>query len=148
VHDDRFYERVLNEGNLGLGESYMEGWWDCAKIDEFIAHILDAKLDAQVKFNSKLIWYYFSHKFLNFQTKRKSKEVAIKHYNIGNKLYQRMLDKTMNYSCGYWKGAQNLDEAQINKMELICRKLQLKPKMRLLDIGCGWGAFSKYAAEN
>ncbi|MDH7528362.1 MAG: cyclopropane fatty acyl phospholipid synthase, partial [Ignavibacteria bacterium] len=58
-----------------------------------------------------------------------------------------MLDKRMNYSCAYWKDATNLDEAQENKLELICKKLYLKPGMRVLDIGCGWGAFAKYAAE-
>jgi cyclopropane-fatty-acyl-phospholipid synthase len=58
-----------------------------------------------------------------------------------------MLDSLMNYTCGYWRNASNLDEAQLKKLELICQKLMLKPGMRLLDIGCGFGALAKYAAE-
>jgi cyclopropane-fatty-acyl-phospholipid synthase len=58
-----------------------------------------------------------------------------------------MLDRRMNYSCAYWKNGHNLDEAQENKLELICRKIDLKPGMHVLDIGCGWSAYGKYAAE-
>jgi len=58
-----------------------------------------------------------------------------------------MLDKRMVYSCGYWKEAQNLDEAQEAKLDLICRKINLQPNMKVLDVGCGWGSFCKYAAE-
>lgn len=65
----------------------------------------------------------------------------------GNDLFKSFLDKSMNYTCAYWKDAKNLDEAQQHKMELIGRKLKLKPGMRVLDIGCGWGALCKFLAE-
>lgn len=146
IHDKRFYTRVFKDHDLGLGESYMDGWWDCRNIDEMIARLLTLKLDQRI--TSREIMIGLMHTLFNFQNKWHAKKVAEKHYNIGNSLYQAMLDKTMNYSCGYWKNAKSLEEAQLHKMDLICRKLLLKPGLRLLDIGCGWGSFAKYAAEN
>lgn len=148
VHDDRFYARVVANHSLGLGEGYMDGWWDCQRVDELIAKLLISKQkqDLGISFNDAV--GIFLQKIFNYQTKKRATEVAVKHYSIGNKLYQSMLDPTMNYSCGYWRGAQSLEEAQRNKMKLICAKLLLKPGMTLLDIGCGWGALAKFAAEN
>lgn len=148
VHDPRFYHRVLRDQSLGLGESYMDGWWDCPQIDAFIAKILEAKLEGKLKLPPKFLLKLAAQKMFNFQNVRKSKEVAERHYNIGNDFYEAMLGKTMNYSCAYWKGAEFLDQAQRHKMELICRKLKLRPKMSLLDIGCGWGGLAQYAAEH
>jgi cyclopropane-fatty-acyl-phospholipid synthase len=85
----------------------------------------------------------------NLQTTDKSLEVAEIHYDLGNDLYTAMLGSTMNYTCAYWKkDTKTLDEAQINKMDLIARKLKLKPGMKVLDIGCGFGSMAKYLAEN
>jgi cyclopropane-fatty-acyl-phospholipid synthase len=148
VHDERFFQRVFKDNSLGLGESYMDGWWDCPAIDQMIYKLLEAKIEQYIPFSPKLILQTIKCKLFNFQNKWRSKEVAEKHYDIGNNLYQAMLDKTMNYSCGYWKQASTLEEAQIHKMDLICRKLMLKPGLKLLDIGCGWGGLAKYAAEN
>ena len=148
VHDENFFERIVSDHSLGLGESYMDGWWDCSSLDEFITHLLKAKPYKKVGMNLNVAFNALLRKLFNYQTKTKSKEVAHRHYSIGNKLYQAMLDPSMNYSCGYWKTANNLEEAQRNKMDLICQKLMLKPGMRLLDIGCGWGALAKHAAEN
>ena len=67
--------------------------------------------------------------------------------SIGNELFESFLDPSMNYSCAYWRNAQNLTEAQQHKMELIGRKLQLKPGMRVLELGCGFGALAKFLAE-
>jgi len=84
----------------------------------------------------------------NQQTKKLSKRVAEQHYNIGNDLYAAMLGSTMNYTCAYWNdSATSLEDAQINKMDLIARKLKLKPGMKVLDLGCGFGAAAKYMAE-
>ena len=83
----------------------------------------------------------------NRQTTRRAKSNASSHYDIGNDLYEHMLDKNMIYSCAYWKSATNLDDAQEAKLELICQKLHLKKGMALLDIGCGWGGFAAYAAK-
>lgn len=147
VHDDRFYQRVLAHGSLGLGESYMDGWWDCKKIDEFIYKILSSDLDKKVRFNMNIIFEFIKSSVSNMQRKSRAFIIGKKHYDIGNELYKNMLDKRMNYSCGYWKNASDLNKAQEAKLDLICKKLKLKAGMKVLDIGCGWGAFAKYAAE-
>src|SRR5207302_1407984 len=87
-------------------------------------------------------------KLFNFQTKKNALQVGRKHYDLGNDFFKIMLDTNMNYTCGYWKNAENLEQSQLKKLDLICKKLLLKPGMNLLDIGCGWGGFAKYAAEN
>lgn len=146
VHDDRFYQRVLADGSLGLGESYMNGWWDCKKIDELFDKILRAHLEKKVKVKG-ILWDILKAKTINMQSKSRAFEIGEKHYNIGNELFQYMLDKRMVYTCAYWKKAKNLNDAQEAKLELTCKKIGLKPGMKVLDIGCGWGSFCKYAAE-
>jgi len=148
VLDERVYQRVAKEGSLGLGESYVDGWWECKKIDEMVSRLLKANLDSRMGLSPREWLSFLSHYLFNYQSKSHSKEVAEKHYNIGNELYEKMLGSTMTYSCGYWKRAHDLDAAQRDKMELICQKLMLKPGQRLLDIGCGWGTLAKYAAEH
>ena len=145
-HPD-FYKRVLRDGALGFGESYMDGWWEVKKMDELMYRILHASLQEKVKTMNNYL-HYLEALLLNAGKKSKAFEVGEKHYDIGNELFEKMLDKTMAYSCGYWKDAQNLNDAQKAKLDLICRKLLLKPGMKVLDIGCGWGGFCKYAAEN
>ena len=86
-------------------------------------------------------------KAFNRQSKKRAFHIGEKHYDIGNKLYKNMLDRRMVYSCAYWKGVESLDEAQETKLDLVCRKLALEKGMKILDIGCGWGSFAKYAAE-
>lgn len=147
VHDERFYKRAVTEVELGLGESYMDGWWDVEQLDEMIFRIVRADLQNKVKRNLKVAMQLAGFYLINMQARHRAFIIGERHYDLGNDLFQNMLDKRMNYSCAYWKNATNLDEAQENKLELICQKLYLKPGMRILDIGCGWGAFGKYAAE-
>ena len=147
VHDERFYKRAVTEVELGLGESYMDGWWDVQKLDEMIYRIIRADLQNKVKHNYKVALQLASFYLINMQARRRAFIIGEKHYDLGNDLFQNMLDKRMNYSCAYWKDAKTLDEAQANKLELICKKLYLKSGMCVLDIGCGWGAFGKYAVE-
>lgn len=147
VHDQRFYKRVITEVELGLGESYMDGWWDVEKLDEMICRIIRADLQNKLKRNLKVALQLAGFYLINMQARRRAFMVAQKHYDLSNDLFKRMLDKRMNYSCGYWKDAHSLEQAQEHKLELICKKLRLEPGMTVLDIGCGWGAFSKYAAE-
>lgn len=148
VHDKRFYDRVLQNPSLGLGESYMNGWWDCKELDTFFFKILKADLPRRLKKDLKFLFRIIKNHLINKQTKSKAKEVGEIHYDIGNDLYEKMLDKRMVYTCGYWKDVDNLDKAQEAKLDLVCRKVGLKPGMKVLDIGCGWGSFLKYAAEN
>jgi cyclopropane-fatty-acyl-phospholipid synthase len=147
VHNPAFFARILRDTTLGLGESYMEGWWDCEAIDQFIERALLARLDEKVRNDSRFIFQIIRAKLLNRQSSSRAFEVGIKHYDLGNDLYQRMLDKRMLYTCGYWKTAHNLDEAQEAKLDLVCRKIGVWKGMTILEIGCGWGSFAKYAAE-
>lgn len=146
IHDRRFYEKVLRNGSLGLGESYMDGWWDTEHLDEFMYRVVKADLESTIKPSLQQLWHISKYFLFNQQSKDRAAEVGKKHYDIGNDLFIKMLDKHMAYSCAYWKNASNLDEAQEAKLDLICQKLYLKPGMKVLDIGCGWGSFAKYAA--
>lgn len=139
VHNENLYQRILHEGSLGLGESYMDGWWDCDRLDIFFYKILRAKLYKKVPHNLKNIIRLAIAKFRNLQTKKRAWIVGEEHYDLGNDLFSLMLDPYMQYSCAYWKDTDRLEQAQENKLDLICRKLDLKPGMRVLDIGCGWG---------
>jgi len=145
-HPD-FYKRVLRDGALGFGEAYMDGWWEVKKLDELCYKLLHASLEEKIKSMNYFI-HYLEAILTNTGKKSKAFEVGQRHYDLGNALFQKMLDKRMAYSCGYWKDAKNLDEAQEAKLSLLCRKLNLKPGMKVLDIGCGWGSFCKYAAGN
>lgn len=147
IHDERLYRRVLSHGSLGLGEAYMDGWFDVAELDEFFTRILSAGLDSKIKYTPVFIREAILGRLLNFQSPKRAFAVGRQHYDIGNDLYEAMLDKRMIYTCGYWRKAKTLDEAQEAKLELICRKLGLKAGDKVLDIGCGWGGFLKYAAE-
>ncbi|AWL12763.1 Cyclopropane-fatty-acyl-phospholipid synthase [Saliniradius amylolyticus] len=140
-------ERVFAYGNLGLGEAYMDGAWDCQAVDQFICRALKAHLEQHIQ-PSRLLWHALKYRLLNRQTSNKAWEVGEHHYDLGNDFYETMLDKRLTYTCGYWKDAETLDEAQEAKLDLICRKLDLKPGMRVLDIGCGWGSFMAYATEH
>lgn len=148
IHNSDFYTRVLTDGSLGLGEAYMDAWWDCDNLDQFFERLIRSHIENKLKTNKLMALKYLFLKFINLQTKNRAFEVGHKHYDLGNDLFIAMLDKRMNYTCGYWEGANNLEQAQLNKLKLSCEKLMLKPGMRVLDIGCGFGAFAKYAAEN
>jgi cyclopropane-fatty-acyl-phospholipid synthase len=148
VNNPKFYERALEDQSLGFGESYMEGWWECGAIDECIYKLLIANIEDQFKPTFAFYWTYLKAKLFNRQTKSGSMDVIHMHYELGNDLYKNMLDTSMAYSCGYWKNAKTLDEAQLAKYDLIARKLSLKKGMTVLDIGCGWGGFAKYIAQN
>jgi cyclopropane-fatty-acyl-phospholipid synthase len=147
VLNPNFYGRVIQDGELGFGESYMDGWWDSPNVDQLIYRILRANIDHQVQGRFSLVRDFFLSKVRNLQSKRRAFIIGERHYDLGNNLFQNMLDHRLNYSCAYWRKAQSLDEAQEHKLDLICRKLQLKPGLRVLDIGCGWGPFGKYAAS-
>lgn len=153
VTNEKFYERLWLHPELALGEGYMEGLWECQHLDEFFCRLLQPETE-NAKKKQWLLWLYLATKcrdlhayIINFQSKRRAFIVGKHHYDIGNDIYQCMLDKRMNYSCGYWQNSTMLDEAQEAKLELACQKLQLAPGMKVLDIGCGWGGFSQYAAE-
>ena len=146
VHDERFYQRALGHGSVGVGESYMDGWWDAADLNEFFYRIHRADLSKHVR-SLELIWLGVKSAVFNLQRKSSSKQVARQHYDIGNDLYHVMLDRNMQYTCAYWKNADNLDDAQESKLHLICRKLHLRPGMRVLELGGGFGGLGRFMAK-
>ncbi len=143
VHDPRFYRRLLRNYSLGMGEGYMDGDWSC----EDLEGLLSRCLQPFARSGNPSFLSGFQHLFLNMQTLIKSRRAVERHYDIGNELYQAMLDPYLQYSCGYWNHATDLEEAQIAKMDLICRKLDLHAGLRLLDVGCGFGGLMKYAKD-
>jgi cyclopropane-fatty-acyl-phospholipid synthase len=147
VHDERLYNRVFARGSLGLGEAYMDGWWDADDLPGLCTRLLTAGLDLELKTLDTLL-AHLKARFINLQRGERAFEIGKVHYDLGNDLFQAMLGRRMVYSCGYWATADNLDDAQSAKLDLVCRKLQLKPGQRVLDIGCGWGEALKYAAEH
>jgi len=147
VNNDDFYSRVMTSASLGLGESYMDGLWDCEQLDEFFYRILITDIENQIKHNWVLLANVIRARIFNLQSKKRAFQIGERHYDIGNDLFIQMLDKRMTYSCGYWQNASSLDEAQEYKLDLICRKMRLQSGMKMLDVGCGWGSLTKYAAE-
>ena len=147
VHNPDFYNRVLQESSLGLGEAYMDGWWDSEAIDQFIYRILKANLETKVKGDWKIALQVLKSRILNMQTRSRALKVGKEVYDLGNDLYCSFLDKLLLYTCGYWKNATTLDEAQEAKLDLVCQKIGLAPGKTVLEFGCGWGGFAKFAAE-
>jgi cyclopropane-fatty-acyl-phospholipid synthase len=146
IHDERVYARVLRDGTLGVGESYVEGWWDCPALDQMITKMALARTSLVVGESWVLVAHAVKARLFNLQIARPF-EVGERHYDVGNDLYEAMLGKRMAYTCAYWKNAATLDEAQEAKLDLVCRKIGLRPGMKVLDLGCGWGGFASFAAE-
>jgi cyclopropane-fatty-acyl-phospholipid synthase len=145
VHDERLFRSVMARGTLGAGESYMDGWWDCEQLDEMVFRVRRAQLEQHLP--SRDLWLALLAKLRNPQSRRRAFVIGERHYDIGDDLYARMLDRRMIYSCGYWRAAADLDQAQEHKLDLVCRKLGLERGMRVLDIGCGWGGAAQFAVE-
>ena len=154
VHDIETYRRVLTRGSLGFGEAYMDGMWDCQHLDGMFTALHRASIGERIRTLPRLrlllstlasiadCW------LINRQSPRRAFSIGERHYDIGNALFRAMLDPTMSYSCGYWTHADDLGQAQRDKLDMICRKLELKPGERLLDIGCGWGGLARHAAQH
>lgn len=150
VHSQDVYQRILSKGSLGFGESYMDGLWDCLRLDQLFHRLLNINIEEKLggwgRFH--LMTQILRQRLFNLQSSKRAFQVGEQHYDIGNDVFEAMLDPTMSYSCAYWHQAENLEQAQINKLDMICRKLELKPGEKLLEIGCGWGGLARYAAEN
>lgn len=147
VHDARFYERTLRDASIGFGESYMDDWWETDALDVTIDKLMRANIKQKIQGSWKLKALTVKAMLLNLQAKTRSGASVEAHYDIGNDLYTRMLDERMVYTCAYWKDAKTLQEAQNAKLDLVARKVGLKPGMRVLDLGCGWGGMASWAAE-
>jgi len=150
VRDERFYEAVLGKWSLGLGEAYMDGYWECQRLDDCITRLLGYDMNRHALGWARLPLFFgvLRAKFRNLQSKARAFQVGERHYDTGNDIFENMLDSSLTYSCAYWEHAQNLEQAQEHKLEMVCRKLQLKAGEKLLDIGCGWGGFMAYAVRH
>jgi cyclopropane-fatty-acyl-phospholipid synthase len=147
IHNDRFYGRLLAQGSLGMGESYMDGDWDCEALDQFFDRVISSRLGAKIGLTFPLAFLILGAKLRNRQSTRRAKQVADVHYDLSVDIFEATFDKRLTGSCGYWKDAQTLDDAQEAKLDLICRKIGLREGHTVLDIGCGWGSFIGFAAE-
>lgn len=147
IHDKRFYRNLYTQPSLKIGESYMAGYWNCDQLDELFFRITQNDLDTKIYKKWMIGMRSVLNHAVNFQSRILSKQVAELHYNLGNDFYRHMLGESMAYTCAYWKNAETLDQAQFNKFDLICRKINLKPGERVLDLGCGWGSLAKFMAE-
>jgi cyclopropane-fatty-acyl-phospholipid synthase len=147
IHDPRCLRRIVTHGSMALGETYVEKMWDAPRVDQLIDKIHRAS-HGDIQTSLPALASKFYSKFVNQQTRSRSRKVGEQHYDIGNRFYEKMLDKRMLYTCAYWQDADNLEQAQKNKLDLIARKLQFQPGMKILDLGCGWGGAAQYFAEN
>ncbi|MHB1075634.1 cyclopropane fatty acyl phospholipid synthase [Thiobacillus sp.] len=150
ILDERAYQLVLTKGSLGFGEAYMDGMWECERLDQLFHRLLSARVEEKIDNWSqlRLLGEILRHSLFNLQSSRRAFQVGEQHYDIGNDVFEAMLDPTMSYSCAYWHNAAGLRDAQLKKLDMICRKLELKPGERMLEIGCGWGGLARYAAEH
>jgi cyclopropane-fatty-acyl-phospholipid synthase len=149
VHDPSFYARLARNPAFQLGETYLDGLWDCDAIDELLDRLVRSGVagahDHGGRFQLRSAWA----RVRNRQSRGRAGDVATAHYDLDPELYRRMLDDTMTYTCAYWRdGAETLGDAQRNKLRMICDKLDLQPGEALLDIGCGFGGLAAYAAEH
>ena len=146
LHAPGVPQRLLAQGSLGLGESYMDGHWSCEAPDQLFERLLAAGLEGEQR-SWRVALHKLRARWQNLQTEARAWQVGRQHYDLGNDFYAAMLDRRMTYTCAFWQRAATLDEAQEHKLGLVCRKLDLRPGQRVLDIGCGWGSFMKFAAE-
>jgi cyclopropane-fatty-acyl-phospholipid synthase len=152
VTDADFYTRILMYGEIGAGEAYINGYWECDDLTSMVELFLCnsqymGNIDSEKKWLVKPL--YFLQRYLHRNTPKGSRRNIEAHYDLGNELFELFLDETMMYSCGIFHDQQTtLQEASEAKLERICQKLHLKPTDHLLEIGTGWGGFALYAAKH
>jgi cyclopropane-fatty-acyl-phospholipid synthase len=146
VNDQRMFHRVLAQGSMGAGESYMDGWWDCEQLDEMLTRVLRSDMERHLR-SPRAVLLALSARLHNMQSARRSYVVGERHYDLGDDLYEQMLDPRMIYSCACWDKATTLAQAQEAKLDLVARKIHARSGMRILDIGCGWGGSAQFMAE-
>jgi cyclopropane-fatty-acyl-phospholipid synthase len=152
IHDQRFYSDMAFGGSIGAGEAYMQGYWSTEQLTDLIRlfvrnmDVLDkveggfATLTAPLQ--KSLHWF-------NRNTRAGSRKNIAAHYDLGNDFFKLFLDETMMYSSAMFTSPDlTLHEAQIARLDVICRKLDLQPSDHVIEIGTGWGGFALYAAKH
>jgi cyclopropane-fatty-acyl-phospholipid synthase len=147
VHNQKVYRRIITQGTLGLGESYMDGWWTCRAVDQLFHKLINAELQTEISLPLKEKASILTNRWLNMQSKIRSLKVVDEHYDSQSEIILSFLDNYKQYSCGYFKKTTDLNTAQEQKLELICKKLMLSSRDNVLDIGCGYGGFARFASE-
>jgi len=149
VRDQRFYDRVARAANLGFGESYMEEWTELKQIDEMYFRFLKSGLQEGIGVPLSHRLAILLARVVNLQTPSRAKKDTNAHYDLGNEMFSLILGEVPLYTCGYWShDGMTLEEANRAAFDLTCRKLELRPGMQMLDVGCGWGALLRHAAQN
>lgn len=146
VKNDRFFRRSLR-GSLGFGESYMEGDWDVGSIDALFRRIIRYDISDSLMVMLNRLRLDLKSRLTNMQSRIGSRAIAETHYDLDHRLYELFLGPWNQYTCCFYDKATTLEEAEVEKLEMVCNKLDLQPGDRVMDIGCGWGGFAKYAAE-
>jgi cyclopropane-fatty-acyl-phospholipid synthase len=149
VNDPAFYLRMMPNPAFQIGQTYMDGMWDCDAIDEMVFKLIASRVYAQHEKGGVFHLRNALARVRNMQSRARAGEVALAHYDLDLDLYRGMLDETLTYTCAYWDApGATLADAQRAKLRLICDKLELKPGQTLLDIGCGFGGLAAFAAEH
>ncbi len=152
VLDSTFYRDMATGGSVGAGESYMAGRWHCDDLTQLV-RILARNRNLLDSMEGGTAWLSsLANKglhWLNRNTRKGSRKNIAAHYDLGNNLFERMLDETMMYSCAVFEHPyDSLEQASRNKLDRICRKLNLDKNDHVLEIGCGWGGFAIHAAKH
>ncbi len=151
IKNPDFYDRVVRDGSLGMGESYMEGWWDAEGDDivSAIGIIISNQLEKTIRVSPSLMLSAASTKIFANVSRVRSKSNIQQHYDVGNDFYELFLDENMAYTCGYQKDPNDtIEDMQNQKHERVARKLGLKAGESMVDLGCGFGGMLRYGAKN
>lgn len=156
IKDEAFFKKTALYGDIGFGESYMDGDWTTSDLTALVrwvignietSGVMSGSKAKNIGFNLLETFNKVGH-FFNRNTKTGSAKNISYHYDLSNDFYQMMLDKTMNYSCAMFENdAETLYDAQVRKLQSLCDDLDIQPGDHILEIGCGWGGFAEYAAS-
>jgi cyclopropane-fatty-acyl-phospholipid synthase len=151
VKNPELYDRIVRDGSLGMGEGYMEGWWDAENGDiaSAIGVIISNHLEKAIRVSPSLLLSAASTKLFANVSRVRSKTNIQQHYDVGNDFYELFLDDNMAYTCAYQKDPNDtIEQMQDQKHERVARKLGLKAGESMVDLGCGFGGMLRYSAKN